>query len=260
MKNYIKAYWKTLLFFAVIGLLGGFFVGIYVLDSYPANIQQQVLEELNAAGLGQFPADIIMGVISAIQSAGYGIVLGAIGILLGRKTGLWKDERQITKKPLIASLAVAVIGGLAMILLDILFFGYYSEAIMSSYEVKPTITYLLATVTYGAVIEEVMLRLFWMSLIAFVIHKIFGRKQDKPTDATLIVANVIAAILFAAGHLPATAELLGLTPMIIFRCFLLNGGLGLLFGRLYRKYGLRYSMIAHGGCHIVSKLIWILFI
>ena len=131
---------------------------------------------------------------------------------------------------------------------------------MSSYEVKPTITYLLATVTYGAVIEEVMLRLFWMSLIAFVIHKIFGRKQDKPTDATLIVANVIAAILFAAGHLPATAELLGLTPMIIFRCFLLNGGLGLLFGRLYRKYGLRYSMIAHGGCHIVSKLIWILFI
>ena len=39
-----------------------------------------------------------------------------------------------------------------------------------------------------------------------------------------------------------------------------NGGIGLLFGLLYRKYGLRYAMIAHGGCHVVSKLIWILFV
>ena len=42
--------------------------------------------------------------------------------------------------------------------------------------------------------------------------------------------------------------------------FLLNGGIGLLLGWLYRKYGLRYAMIAHAGCHLVSKLIWILFI
>ncbi len=260
MIRFIKAYWKTLLFFAVIGLLGGFFTGMYMLDSYPADIKQQLLDELNAVGLGQVPADILMGGITAIQSAGYGIVLGAIGIWLGKKTRLWKDERTITKKPLIISIVIAVISGLAMILPDMLFFGHYSEAIMDSYAVKPTIPYLLATVTYGAIIEEVMLRLFWMSLIAFVLHKLFGKKHDKPTVTILIVANVVASILFAAGHLPATAQLLGLTPMIIVRCFLLNGGLGLLFGWLYRKYGLRYSMIAHGGCHIVSKLIWIMFI
>ncbi len=260
MIRFIKAYWKTLLFFAVIGLLGGFFTGIYMLDSYPADIKQQFLDELNAVGLGQIPADLLMGVITAIQSVGYGIVLGAVGIWLGKKIGLWKDERAITKKPLIISIIIAVVGGLAMILLDILFFGHYSEAIMDSYAVKPTIPYLLATVTYGAIIEEVMLRLFWMSLIAFILYKLFGRKHDKPTVTILIVANVVASILFAAGHLPATAQLLGLTPMIIVRCFLLNGGLGLMFGWLYRKYGLRYSMIAHGGCHIVSKLIWIMFI
>ncbi len=260
MIRFIKVYRKTLLFFAVIGLLGGFFTGMYMLDSYPADIKQQLLDELNAVGLGQVPADIVMGVISAIQSVVYGIILGMAGIWLGKKTGLWKDERTITKKPLIISIVIAVVGGLAMILPDMLFFGHYSEAIMDSYAVKPTITYLLATVTYGAIIEEVMLRLFWMSLIAFILYKLFGKKHDKPTVTILIVANVIAALLFAAGHLPATAQLLGLTPMIIVRCFLLNGGLGLLFGWLYRKYGLRYSMIAHGGCHIVSKFIWILFI
>ena len=73
-------------------------------------------------------------------------------------------------------------------------------------------------------------------------------------------SNIIAALLFAAGHLPATFAILGTSPLLIARCFLLNGGLGLLFGRLYRKYGLRYAMIAHGGCHVVSKLVWILFL
>ena len=260
MKQFIKTYWKTLLFFAVIGIFGGFFSGIYVLDSYPADIKQQLIEELNAKGLGQAPVDIVVGATSAIQSAFYGIVLGAVGILLGKRTGLWNDEKAITKKPLAIAIVVAVVCGIAMILPDMLFFGYHSEAIMNSHSVKPTVTYMLASVTYGAVIEEVMLRLFFMSLIAYILYKLFGKKQEKPTTAILIASNVIAAALFAAGHLPATFILLGNSPVIIARCFLLNGGIGLLLGFLYRKYGLRYAMIAHGGCHVVSKLIWILFI
>ena len=136
MKQLIKTYWKTLLFFAVIGILGGFFTGIYALDSYPADIKQQLIEELNASGLDQLPADVLMGIITAIQSAGYGIVLGAIGIWFGKKMGLWKDERAITKKALTVSIIVAAAGGLAMILPDMLFFGHHSEAIMNSYATK----------------------------------------------------------------------------------------------------------------------------
>ena len=260
MEQFIKSYWKTLLFFAIAGIVGGFFTGIYVLDSYPPEIQQQLLDELAAGGLVGVPVDIIIGVITAIQAAGYGIFLGAAGIWLGKKIGLWKNEKNITKKPLIASFIVAAACGMALILFDILFFGKYSEIIMNSYSIKPTISYLIASVIYGGIIEEVMLRLFWMSLVAFVLWKIFDRKNERPSTAILITANIIAALLFAAGHLPATATMIGLSPMIIFRCFLLNGGVGLLLGLLYRKYGLRYSMIAHGGCHIVSKLIWILFI
>ena len=260
MKQFIKAYWKTLLFFAVTGLLGGFFTGIYILDSYPPEMRQQLLNELTAGGLGGFPPEMILGVITAMQAAGYGIVLGAAGIWLGRKTGLWKDERTITKRPFVASVVVSIVGGAVLILSDLLFFGKHSEIIMDSYRVKPTISYLIASVAYGGVIEEVMLRLFWMTLVAFILWKIFDRKRARPSTAILITANIIAALLFAAGHLPATAAMLGLSPMIVFRCFLLNGGCGLLFGWLYRKYGLRYSMLAHGGCHIVSKLIWILFV
>ena len=250
MADFVKKYWKTTLFFALAGLVGGFFVGLYQLDSYPEEIRQQIAEQ----GLN----NILLGVITAMQSAGYGVVLGAIGILLGKKIGLWKDERKLERKPLIYTAVIAVLGGLLLILPDLLFFGNYSEAIRESYGVKPTLTYILAAVVYGGVIEEVMLRLFMMSLLAFLLQKLFRRESG--TTGVLIAANVIAAMLFAAAHLPATAMLMELTPVILFRCFLLNGGFGLVFGWLYRKYGLRYAMLAHAGCHVISKLIWILFI
>ena len=252
MENFIKSYWKTILFFMAAGLIGGFLVGIYLMDSYPADIQQQIYDQ----GIN----DVLLGVITAVQSAGYGLVLGVAGILLGKKTGMWKDEQKTARQPLVAAALVALVGGLAMILLDIFWFGAYSPVIRDSYATKPSIAFLLGSVIYGGVIEEVMLRLFMMSLLAFLLHKLFWRKQEQTPVAALVLANIVAALLFAAGHLPTTAVLMGLSPMILFRCFLLNGGIGLLFGWLYRKYGLRYAMIAHGGCHIVSKLIWILFI
>ena len=252
MKTFLKDTWKTLLFFAVVGLIGGFTVGLYQLESYPLEMRQ----EMYAQGL----TDTLLGVVSAIQSAIYGLVLGALGILLGKKVGLWKDERHITKKPLVAAIIIAVVGGLALILPDLLIFGKYEQKLLDMYAVKPTIPYLLATVTYGAVIEEVMLRLFMLSLLAFILHKLFDRGRESVSTAVLVAANVLAALLFAAGHLPGNDMMFGLTPMIVLRCMLLNGAFGLAFGWLYRRYGLRYAMIAHGGCHVVSKMIWILFL
>ena len=252
MKAFVKNYWKTLLFFAVVGLIGGYTVGLYQLESYPAELKQ----EMYAQGLN----DTLLGLVTAVQSAGYGLFLGAAGIWLGKKVGLWKDERRIEKMPLLAALIISVVGGLALILPDLLYFGKYEQALLDVYAVKPTIPYLLATVTYGAVIEEIMLRLFMMSLVAYVLHLLFERKRDSVSTAVMVTANVVSALLFAVGHLPANDMMFGLTPMIVIRCILLNGVFGLAFGWLYRRFGLRYAMIAHGGCHVVSKLIWILFI
>lgn len=252
MKRFIEQYWKTVLFFVVIGLVGGFFTGLYTLDSYPAEMQQLLLEQ----GITR----PILGLVSAVQSAGYALFCGVLGILLGKKTGLWRDERILENPGLKAANIVAIVGGMVLISSDLLLFGPRCQVIMDSYAVKPTLTYIVAAVLYGGVIEEVMLRLFMMSLVAFILHKLFWRKREQTPVAALVAANILSALLFAAGHLPATQMMMGLTPMIIFRCFLLNGGIGLLLGWLYRKYGLRYAMIAHAGCHLVSKLIWILFI
>lgn len=258
--TFLKKYWKTLFFFAIVGLIGGFCVGLYLLDSYPDSIRQTLIEELNGAGLGQIPIDLAMGVFTALQGASYGIICGALGIPLAKKDGLWWDERALTKRGLTVALWVGILGGVAMILPDMLYFGKQSQAVMDSYAGKPTLVYIFGCLTYGGIIEEVMLRLFFMSLVAFILHKIFGKNALMPSQTVLTVANIVSALLFAVGHLPTTFMLLGNTPILIIRCLLLNGGLGFLFGWLYQKYGLRYAMIAHGGCHIVSKLIWILFI
>ncbi len=136
MKDFIRKYWKTLLFFGLVGLVGGFFTGIYMLDSYPAEIRLEILNQ----GITK----TILGLVTAVQSAGYGIVLGAVGIFLGKQTGLWKDERYFAKKPLILTAVVAVAGGLLLILPDLLFFGKHIPMIMDSYAVKPTVPYMLA--------------------------------------------------------------------------------------------------------------------
>ena len=250
--SFLKKHFKTLVFFCLTGLIGGFFVGVYQLDSYPEEIRQQILSQ----GLN----DVLLGLLCAVQYATYGIVLGAIGMILGEKTGLFKNEKALTKKALIVASLIAVISGLSMILFDLLWFGKVSEAIMESYATKPSFAFIVGAVICGGVTEEVMLRLFMMTLAAFILHKMFGKGREVPSPAIIVVANVVSSLLFAAGHLPATAVLFGLTPLIVLRCFLLNGGIGILLGWLYHRYGLRYSMIAHAGAHVVSKLIWILFI
>ena len=99
MKNFLKSHWKTLVFFTLAGIIGGFCCGLYLLDSYPPDIVQQITDQ----GFTPFLA----GLVSAYQAAGYGLVLGALGIVLAKKTGLWKDERKIEKKPLLAAVIIA---------------------------------------------------------------------------------------------------------------------------------------------------------
>lgn len=252
VKKFLKEHVGTLLFFAICGLIGGFFTGLFMLDSYPEEMRDQLLAEgMNGT---------LLGIVTALQGAGYGVILGAVGILLGRKTGLYKGERKIEKRPLLCAIVVSLISGLSMILFDLLWFGRVSEAVMDSYLTKPSPAFIIGSVIYGGVIEEVMLRLFWLTLVAFLLHLVFAKGQGTPSRAILIAANVIAALLFAVGHLPATEVLLGITPLIALRCFLLNGGIGLMFGWLYYRFGLRYSMLAHAGAHVVSKLIWIIFV
>jgi membrane protease YdiL (CAAX protease family) len=66
---------------------------------------------------------------------------------------------------------------------------------------------------YGGISEEVMLRLFVMSLLAWLGSFISRTAEGKPTSAVFWISNILAAVLFGLGHLPATAMLIPLTPL-----------------------------------------------
>jgi hypothetical protein len=62
-----------------------------------------------------------------------------------------------------------------------------------------------------------------------------------PTGA-FWTANILAAVLFGLGHLPATAALAPLSAALVVRAIVLNGTGGVVFGELYRRYGLEWAM------------------
>lgn len=236
-----------------IAIVAGIFAAFYQLDTYSDEMIAEVVAQLGSVE--------VLVVVGAVQIAGYALFCGFIGYILADKLGLWKPIR-FEKNKLITTLIISVIGGI-LLSLDYWTFGNIIDGIQSATVSGMTGSGIIASVLYGGIIEEVMMRLFFMSLVAFAIWKVFCRKYDREhiPSSVFISANILAAVAFAAGHLPATISTFGqLTPLLVLRCFLFNGGFGVLFGWLYRKYGLVYSMTSHVVFHIVTKLIWLLFI
>lgn len=121
-------------------------------------------------------------------------------------------------------------------------FTLSGAAISTAQNLAPIWQKLLAAF-YGGITEEILLRLFLMNLLIWIGMKL---TKVKKTNRSIIVASIsIAAIIFGIGHLPLTAALTKLTPLIIGRAIVLNGIGGVIFGWLYWKKGLEAAMIAH---------------
>ena len=108
---------------------------------------------------------------------------------------------------------------------------------------------------YGGIAEEILLRLFVMSLFVWLGRFISKTADGKPTGIVFWIANVLAAILFGLGHLPAVALLVPLTTLVIIRTVVLNGLIGIVCGWLYWKQGLESAMIAHFSADLVLHVL-----
>lgn len=111
---------------------------------------------------------------------------------------------------------------------------------------------------YGGIAEELLLRLFLMSLLAWLGRFVSKTSEGKPTNSVFWIANILAAVLFGLGHLPATAMIIPLTPLVITRALVLNGLAGVAFGWLYWKRGLEAAMISHFAADIVLHVLFAL--
>lgn len=108
---------------------------------------------------------------------------------------------------------------------------------------------------YGGIGEEILLRLFVMSLLAWLGSFISKTSEGKPTNTIFWVANILAAILFGLGHLPAVSTLVPLTTLVVIRTVVLNAVGGVIFGWLYQTRGLESAMIAHFSADIVLHVL-----
>lgn len=193
--------------------------------------------------------------INLIQDIVVLFVLVLIGVRLLRRTQLsvpildaWVHKKpipSISKKWIFLGIGVTFIGTVLVLLLDVLFF---SPLIDVPEDQLPVMTWWegLLTIFYGGITEELMVRLFGMTLVIWIFAKITKREKEEIPSSFYCIGIVTAALIFGVAHLPATHELFGeLSGIIITRALLLNGILGLWFGYLFWKKGLEYAIIAH---------------
>lgn len=96
---------------------------------------------------------------------------------------------------------------------------------------------------YGGTVEEIESRLFLVSLFVWLLAWL-NRQQARPW--MFVLAIMLAALLFGAGHLPAAfASGMAHAPLAIARIVLLNALVGVVTGGLFWKYGLEHAMLAH---------------
>ncbi len=102
---------------------------------------------------------------------------------------------------------------------------------------------------------ELLCRLFLLSLLVWLIGLAWHVLGGKPALGALWLANILAAVIFGLGHLPTTAALVKLTPLLIGRAILLNGIIGVAVGYLFWQYGLEAAMLAHFTADLVLHVI-----
>lgn len=112
---------------------------------------------------------------------------------------------------------------------------------------------LVARALYGGITEEVLLRWGVMTAVAWLAWRFLQHRRGAVEGRYVWLAIVLSALLFAAGHLPAAAALVGaLDANIVGFVLGANTVFGLLFGYLYWRRGLESAMIAHALTHVVS--------
>jgi membrane protease YdiL (CAAX protease family) len=169
----------------------------------------------------------------------------------------WLEGREVVnylKSILGISIGLGVLSGIIIVLLSFVFTPVSS--IFQNASISVPIWKAFLACFYGGISEEILLRLFLMTLIVWIFYKIKKTADGKPTVIGIWLAIIISAVIFGLGHLPITGTITSITPLIVVRAVLLNGIAGIVFGWLYWKKGLESAMIAHFSADIVLQVIF----
>ncbi|ADZ09441.1 Abortive infection protein [Methanobacterium lacus] len=191
-----------------------------------------------------------------------------LGLILAKRVGFslpilegWLEGREVGsyfRSILGISIGLGLLSGVLIVVLS-LFFTPVTATFQNVELSIPLWKGFLASF-YGGISEEIVMRLFLMTLIVWIIFKIKKTEDGKPNSLGIWIAIVLSAVIFGLGHLPITGSITSITPLIIGRAVLLNGVGGIVFGWLYWKKGLESAMMGHFSADIVLHVIYPFFL
>lgn len=213
------------------------------------------------------PSQQSPGTIAFHQFLQIGVLVLAVGagLALSRRMGLgapileiWLSGGKIgprLRAILPASIMAGSLVGTVLCVLDIVFL-HYIPMVRSGTETEVAAPWqgFLASF-YGAINEELFLRLFCLSLFVWVLSAGWSRSHRIPGPPTLWTANILAALLFGMAHLPTALALMAPTAVVILRIMVLNAVGGIVFGYLYLEKGLEAAMVAHFCADIIVHVL-----
>ena len=100
----------------------------------------------------------------------------------------------------------------------------------------------------SSILEEVAFRLFALSVVAWIAHRLLKR-----TATAEWTAIAVSALLFGLVHLPAWAAATSINAGLIAAVLVLNGIGGVAFGWMFCRWGLPYAILCHFAGDVVIQ-------
>jgi hypothetical protein len=188
----------------------------------------------------------------------YAVVVAA-GLLLGTPLGLgapgldafWNSFHvALSAGTVLASGLEGIAAAMLCWGLDIVAFRGARMSLVASGVRRPSVWARGGAVLYGAVAEEIMVRLGVLTILAAALALAVSR----PLAVRIGIA--LSALVFGLGHLPATSRVAPLTTSLVTRAIVLNGIGGLVFGEIYVVQGLLHAIFAHACADVVLQF-WV---
>jgi len=243
--------WKLFLVLWVASIFSVIAVVPYVLT-----LQAELLKSI------PIPLHILLPMQVTLYAAIFSVSV-FIGLYLARPVGLgapilerWLEGKEV-KAHLKSIFGVSILSGILLGILiagiDFLFPTFYSAT-------TPPLWQRFLASFYGGIGEEVITRLFLMTLLVWIFYKIKRTKEGRPTNIGVWMAILITAILFGLGHLPFAETLTKVTLPLMAKIITLNGIAGIVFGWLYWKKGLESAMLSHFTTDIIVHVVFPIFV
>ena len=221
---------------SIVHLLFGIILWIIFLVAFPRSVPFE------------FMVDVLPALLVLAQVVGLGLII-LFGLLIGKRVGLgapllesWQNGENIRDRGvtiLKISSGLGVVVALAKFALDRFLFSHYVPSILIQWKQMPFEWRLLIPFDQG-IGDEIALRLFWMTILVWIIYTIQKPENNKPTAIGVWIPILLVTIISIPGILFWAA-----TPLVKLQLTILTALGGIAFGWLYWKKGIESAIIAH---------------